>query len=199
MIVWSYCGADWVRATEAAGGTKPVTTPNTSADTLDIDGIVADVIYLNLHGFVDQPNYYGQSNDVIGPTAMTPELVASRRWDGVVVFAEVCFSAADGGSPIARAFLEDGARAFIGSTTTAYGHTGPTIIDGEADRLMRLFRRTYKIYDDPEKALEAARAIFRIVCFPLDADDVLTYESFICLLPEKEKSHDRRKDETKMD
>lgn len=138
-------------------------------------------MYLNLHGFPGQPVLYGQADGVISPTALTPKAIAQCDWSGVVIFAEVCYGAADGGGDIARAFLRHGARAFIGSTTEAYGRIKPVIIDGEADKLMFLFRKTYSPDREPRKALAMAKGLLKIWSRPLDTDDKSTLKSFICL------------------
>lgn len=185
LKIVAYCGKDWVRATRAAAKVTPFTCPPTSTE----DGIEAvlkaaatsDIFYLNLHGYPGQSNYFGQDGKNVGPTALTPELVSRYRWDDVVIFAEVCFSALDGGSAIAKAFLAHGAKAFIGSTTEAYGRTKPTAWDGEADRLMFLFWRCYTIQKDPAKALDKAKGWLRVLSIPLDADDKATLASFVCL------------------
>lgn len=188
--VWSYCAADWVQATRSAGGVKPLVCPSKEAEDLTphlVKASTAAIVYLNLHGFADQPHYYGQAGKKIGPTALTAEQVSAQRWDGVVVFAEVCFSAAHGGGPIAQAFLAQGAKAFIGSTTEAYGRTRPTFWDGEADRLMWIFRRFYPRISDPAEALARAKRWHALMSWPLDADDEATLESFVCLLPNEDK------------
>lgn len=180
--VWSYCGRDWIRATRAAGAVEPLTSPPLDAETIGsklAQATAAAIVYLNLHGFKGQAHYYGQANGFAGPTALTASLVAEHDWSDCVIFCEVCYSAADGGDPIARAFLANGARAVIGSTTEAYGRIRPTLIDGEADRLMWLFRRAYK--GDPTRALEIAKRWLRFISWPLDSDDRKTLESFICL------------------
>lgn len=188
--VWAYCAADWAQATEAAGGVRPLVCPSKKAEVTTshlVKATTADIVYLNLHGYPDQPHYYGQADKKIGPTALTAEMVSARCWDGVVVFAEVCFSAANGGGPIARAFLANGAKAFIGSTTEAYGRARPTFWDGEADRLMWIFRRFYPRIPDPAVALARAKQWLEIMSWPLDADDEATLESFVCLLPNEDK------------
>lgn len=188
--VWSYCAADWAQATQSAGGVKPLLCPSKETEVLTphlVKASTADIVYLNLHGYPDQPHYYGQAGKKIGPTALTAEMVSARRWDGVVIFAEVCFSAANGGGPIAQAFLANGAKAFIGSTTEAYGRIRATLLDGEADKLMRLFRRFYPRISDPAVALERAKQWLHLMSWPLDADDEATLESFVCLLPNEEK------------
>lgn len=192
--VWAYCAADWVQATTAAGGVTPLFCPSKAAEIMTehlVKATTADIVYLNLHGYPNQPNYYGQAGKKVGPTALTPEMVSARNWDGVVVFAEVCFSAANGGGPIAQAFLANGAKAFIGSTTEAYGRTRPTFWDGEADRLMWIFRRFYSRIPDPAVALARAKQWLEIMSWPLDTDDEATIESFVCLFPNEDKSNDK--------
>lgn len=187
MLTIAYCAIDWKEASEAAANATPFTCPPVAAVTADIEHVLdkackADLFYLNLHGYPNQPYLYGQTNKVIGPTALTVEQIKARRWDGVVIFAEVCFSALDGGGPIAQAFLDNGAAAFIGSTTEAYGRTRPvTIFDGEADRLMALFRRCYSPGSNPSRALKKAKRWLRVLSIPLDADDKATLASFVCL------------------
>lgn len=188
--VWAYCAADWVQATRAASGVKPLVCPSKEAEVLTphlVQAAQADIVYLNLHGFRGQPHYYGQRDKKAGPTALTADMVAARNWSGVVVFAEVCFSAVNGGGPIAQAFLDNGARAFIGSTTEAYGRIRPTLWDGEADRLFWLFRHLYGRIGDPVQTLARAKDMLRLMSFPLDDDDKATLLSFVCLLPNEDK------------
>lgn len=184
LTITSYCGADWIKATQAAAKVKPFTCPPTSAD--DVDRVLekasrSDIFYLNLHGYPGQSNYFGQKDNTVGPTALTPEQVSKYRWDDVVVFAEVCFSAANGGSAIAKAFLANGAKAFIGSTTEAYGRVMPTVWDGEADRLMFLFWRCYSLNRNTQQALDQAKRWLKVLSVPLDANDKATLKSFVCL------------------
>jgi hypothetical protein len=184
LDVWSYCASDWRRATTAAGGVTPYLSPPESDETIDLaKATTAGMVYLNLHGYPDQPYYYGQRDGVTGPTALSAEHVAKHDWSNVVVFAEVCFSTANGGSEIAKAFLANGAKAFIGSTTEAYGRIRPTLWDGEADRLAYLFRVVYgRKTDKPLYALTLAKRLLAAMSYPLDADDRATLESFICLM-----------------
>lgn len=189
--VWSYCGLDWVEASRQAGGVEPITCPPDMAITVDLKPATkADIVYLNLHGYAGQPYLYGQSGGKVGPTALTAAQIEAHRWDGIVVFAEVCWSAVDGGGDIARAFLDNGAKAFIGSTTEAYGRIRMTRwLDGEADRLMQLFRFVCSHQGDPAKALDIAKRWLRLLSWPLDKDDRATLESFICL---EAKTHENK-------
>lgn len=182
MNVWAYCSADWIASTRHAAGVEPVTAPPLDVDGLDSvleKAAVSDLVYLNLHGFNNQSNYFGQSGKSIGPTALTPEAVLRCKWNGVVVFASVCFSAAEGASrAIAEAFLANGARAFIGSKTEAYGRMRPVRFDGEADRLGHVFRKLYRPDKDPAATLRAAMRRFRVLSIPLDREDKATLKSF---------------------
>lgn len=192
MNVWALCGADWRRATAAAGGVQPTTSPPFNAGDDLVKAAAADLVYLNLHGFDGQPHYYGQQGGIVGPTAVTADMVARHDWSGVVVFAEVCFSAKDGGGPIARAFLDGGARAFIGSTTVAYGRINPVIWDGEADRLVHIFRKYMQLRPNasPARLLLQAKNMLAKLSWPLDHDDHMTLNSFVCL----EAKHERKTD-----
>ena len=179
MSVWAYSAHDWRKATRQAGGVIPITSPPAESGALNLTkAATADIVYLNLHGFDGQPYLYGQRGGTIGPTALTPADVDKNDWTGVVVFAEVCYSA---GSPIAGAFLANGARAFVGSTTEAYGRVRMTWRNGEADRLMWLFRHAYERVREPDRALDLAKRVLRIMSWPLDEDDKQTLRSFVCL------------------
>lgn len=183
MNVWALCGADWREATAVAGGVQPVLSPPFDAGGDWAKAAAADLVYLNLHGFDGQANFYGQQGGVIGPTAVTPQAITAYDWSGAVVLAEVCFSAKDGGGPVARAFLENGARAFIGSTTEAYGRIRPVIWDGEADKLAHLFRKFMEREPDaaPRQLLRQAKTLLAALSWPLDDDDRVTLNSFVCL------------------
>lgn len=186
MNVFAYCAADWVESARYVAGVEPVTSPPMDADSVELEkATAADLLYLNLHGFDSQPNYFGQAGNTIGPTALTPEAVLRHKWDGVTVFAEVCFSAADNRSrSIAHAFLANGATAFIGSKTEAYGRMRPVWIDGEADRLGQLFRKFYRPDKDPAVALKVAIRLFRLLSIPLDREDKATLKAFTLLTKE---------------
>lgn len=187
LNVWAYSAADWWRATRLAAGVNPVVSPpfhhENMADEL-AQAARSDLVYLNLHGFAGQDNLFGQLDEMIGPTALTPQLVAEYDWHGAVIYAEVCFSAAGGGGVLARAFLQHGAAAFIGSTSEAYGRVRPSLFDGEADRLGWFFRKAYGRIGDARRALIVAKRWLRAISWPLDAEDRATLKSFV-LLEEK--------------
>jgi len=188
MNVWAYCAADWWKTTRMASGVDPVVCPpyeqNNIEDELARASATAELVFLNLHGFPNQPHLYGQLNGVMGPTALTADNVAKFDWTGVMVFMEVCFSAADGGNKVARAFYEAGALAVIGSTTEAYGRVKPTLWDGEADRLSYFFRKAYEKTANPRHSLAIAKRYLKAVSYPLDEDDKATLKTFV-VIPRK--------------
>ena len=172
----------------ASTGVKPTTSPPLEAHSPELyewlkKAARGDVLALNLHGYLGQQNYLGQWKRQVGPTALTPRDVSEHRWNGTVVFLEVCFSAAGGEAnrAIPQAFYERGAALVVGSTTEAYGRTRATLplpgFDGEADRLLTFFlfwlrRRGAK------RALALAKRTLRLWSWPLDEEDEKTLESF---------------------
>ena len=198
MRVAAYCGQDWAKAMKASTSVAPATCPPLEAgskplyDFLKKAARTAGVLALNLHGYHDQANYYGQAGKLVGPTALTVDDIIPHDWSGVTVFLEVCYSAADtpANRVIPQMFLERGARAVIGSTTEAYGHIRGTIplpgFDGEADRLLNLFlyftkRGKGATLRAPAKTLVIAKQLFRLWSWPLDDDDRETLQSFVTI------------------
>lgn len=194
MRVAAYCGQDWARAMRASTGMQSVTSPPLETDGRLLHGFLAkaatgDVLAFNLHGYAGQANYYGQADRIIGPTALAVNDVIQYDWSGVIVFLEVCFSAANdpANRAIPQAFLEHGARAVIGSRTEAYGRVRGTIplpgFDGEADRLLNLFLYSIKRgkgqkLRSVDKTLALTKRLFRLWAWPLDTEDKKTLQSF---------------------
>lgn len=194
MRVAAYCGLDWARAMRASTGVRPVTCPPLEAGSKPLyeflkKAATGDVLALNLHGYEGQINYYGQAGSRVGPTALTIDDVIPHDWSGVTVFLEVCFSAASGtaNQVIPQMFLERGARAVIGSRTSAHGRLRGTLplpgFDGEADRLLNLFLYFAKWGKGarqraPDKTLRIAKQLFGLWSWPLDEEDEETLRSF---------------------
>ncbi|MEA2975206.1 MAG: hypothetical protein QOF19_726 [Alphaproteobacteria bacterium] len=98
--------------------------------------------FINCHGGEVDPQFYGQHGQQY-PVSMTSEDVAKGAKRNTIVAAECCFGAqlfdpnwADGKWPICNAYLNAGAIAFFGSTTTAYG---PEEGNGSADLIAQYF------------------------------------------------------------
>ena len=188
MRVAAYCGRDWAKAMRGSIGIAPVTSPPLEAQSPELyqflkKAATGDVLALNLHGYLGQENYLGQWKRQVGPTALMPADVRAHRWDGMIVFLEVCFSAADekANQAIPQAFYSRGARLVVGSTTEAYGRTKPTWalpgFDGEADRLLTFFLFWLKRCGT-SRALELAKRTLRLWSWPLDDYDEQTLKSF---------------------
>jgi hypothetical protein len=149
LALWSpffYSAQAWQRSTETIrtfmGSDAPVTlTPPTNAGTLNLNMIrAARLLHFNLHGFKDNPNWYGQgeqgrllpANPLSSlPLAFTPNLTNEIKIPGVVVFSEACYggnlSGKDVDGSIALSMLDRGAQAVIGSTVISYGAAGPEL------------------------------------------------------------------------
>lgn len=190
MKVAAYCGRDWVGAMRGSLGVEPVTSPPLLAGSKELyhwlgyTSLTADLLVVNLHGYQGRRAYWGQWQRDVESMALTPEDVALHRWAGTTVFLEVCHSAS--GHPaneeIPQAFYARGAKLVVGSIAEAYGRVRATLplpgFDGEADRLAQLFIFWMK-RRGVARALELAKRTFRLLSWPLDADDRATLESFI--------------------
>ena len=208
--VFAICGADWRETTRAMSGVEPATSPPLSAETKRGRRLVTaalarasqcDVLYLNLHGYHGKSIYCGMATreatypPVVRPVVLTPSLVSAHTWRGTIVYAEICYSAADtpGNRAMARAFLDAGCSAFVGSTTQAWGRVTPVGLldfDGEADRLGAYFLRGLaRRPRDPGRALAFAKRYLRFVSSlnGLDAEDRATLNGFVVLTSNEEK------------
>lgn len=98
--------------------------------------------FINCHGGENNPNFYGQRGSQI-IVSMTSDDVAKAARRHTIVAAECCFGAqlfapdaAHGKLPISNAYLNAGAIAFLGSTTTTYGSPDR---NGSADLIAQYF------------------------------------------------------------
>ncbi len=98
--------------------------------------------FINCHGAAGDPQFYGQQGDTY-PVAMHSTKTRPKVKLGAVVAAECCFGAElyDHGmlrtaQPLCMAYLLNGAAAFLGSTTIAYG---PADSNAQADLITQYF------------------------------------------------------------
>ena len=97
--------------------------------------------FINCHGAEGDPQFYGQHGTDY-PVSLRSADVTGHVAAGTVVAAECCYGAqlwAAGpgdGEPLAMAYIGDGAAAFFGSTTIAYG---PANANGDADLICEYF------------------------------------------------------------
>lgn len=98
--------------------------------------------FINCHGATSDWRFYGQSGDDY-PVAMESHLVAPHIAPGSVAAAECCYGAQlydpdllGTAPPICMSYLLNGAIAFMGSTTIAYG---PAASNAQADLIAQFF------------------------------------------------------------
>lgn len=128
--------------------TQLFTSPPLEADTAPSTRKF-DLSYFNLHGVEDSSEWYGQRDPgdegygALYPVALTPSDVANGSGQPPrIIFTESCYGAnivgkSEPDAAMCLRFLNDGARALIGSTKIAYGSVGSPLIG--ADLLARSF------------------------------------------------------------
>lgn len=108
----------------------------------------ANLLYFNLHGLADSPDWFGQRAAgstwrEVYPLALRPSDLPQRAPENpAFVFSEACYGANILGKPTVNdamclRFLDSGALAFVGSTKIAYGSVAAPLIS--ADLLASLF------------------------------------------------------------
>ena len=114
-------------------------SPPNLMQIIDPDQLVKSPLeYFNLHGLSDAAEWYGQkdstdnSNEPDYPVALSPKNLIKNGSSPQIVFTEACYGAhvfdKNEDQSIALKFLAIGSRAFVGSTTIAYGSvTAPLI------------------------------------------------------------------------
>ena len=119
--------------------------------------------FINCHGATNDPQFYGQRDDVY-PVAMESSLVAPHVAAGSVVAAECCYGAelydpalTGSAQPICMSYLLGGATAFMGSTTIAYG---PADSNGQADLITQYFLKNVLEGASTGRAMLQARQRF---------------------------------------
>jgi hypothetical protein len=191
----AYSNAAWQAASEAVlaaalrGAPQALLlSPPLAAEGLDTQPLVqARLIYVNLHGVADTPNWYGQSPD--SPAlivALRPSDLAGLQLDAPVVVSEACYGARLGAqseeTSLALTLLARGAAAFIGATAITYGPLQPP--NSQADLLaLHMLRQLQRKGASVGQALMAARlATLRETVLAqgtLDEDDEKTLLEFV--------------------
>lgn len=136
--------------------------------------------FINLHGALSSPAFYG---DPDFPEAHLAELLAGRVSEGTIVAAECCYGAelyvpGEFGTSICNVYLAEGAYAFLGSTTIAYG---PADDNGAADLICQDFFRHVFEGASTGRALLQARQEFMRKSAPIDPIDLKTMAQFYLL------------------
>lgn len=145
------------------------------------DASKSDLFFIRLHGYKQDAGYYGALVDAISPiAALTPDLVEQYDWSNTVILTEVCYAGADEieNAWMRESFLQNGAVAFIAAVGPAFGRNRPTLLDGEADLLSRLFIKAYERHRDVYLAYALALAKFVVLSTPLDEGDIETLKGY---------------------
>jgi len=139
--------------------------------------------FINCHGAPVDPHFYGQKGNQY-PVADQADQLRSLVASGTVVAAECCYGAEvcdpapTTGPGICLAYLEEGAIAFMGSTTIAYG---PADSNASADLICRYFLQSCMQGASTGRALLEARQKFVREASPLSPVDLKTLAQFVLL------------------
>ena len=110
-----YCARSWRISTFLTTGKIPMTAPPLTAETINLQDLKAEIVYIRLHGLKGQPYLYGSPR---WETAISAAQVEQSEdiFVGSLVYLEGCH-----GNEMAQAFLNAGARAVVGDTNTSWG------------------------------------------------------------------------------
>ncbi len=145
--------------------------------------LAARVHFINCHGATADPHFYGQQGSSY-PVAHDATKLAGLA-EGTVASVECCYGAelydpalAGGVAGICNAYLRQGAYAFFGSSTIAYG---PASGNGQADLICQYFLREVRAgASTGEAALKARQAFVRQLAIA-DPADLKTLAQFSLL------------------
>ena len=139
--------------------------------------------FINCHGGSIDPRFYGQRGDSY-PIAMRSSQIEKKIRNGTVVAAECCYGAQlynpndFSDSPemgICNRYLKQGAYAFFGSSTEAYG---PSEGNGSADLICQFFIQRVLAGASTGRAALEARHQFVLHATHLDPTDLKTLAQF---------------------
>jgi hypothetical protein len=190
---FGYSASIWAKASRAVfqviGDPDAVRfSPPLTSEELQQEWLRRQVLYFNLHGSKETPNWYGQRSPDDPPAfsefpvAISPENVPLLERS--CVYSEACYGAWVTGKEqdesLALTFMARGSVAFVGSTAIAYGPIEPP--SGEADLLGTYFFN-YVLRGIPfgeclrQAKIDFARTMIRRQGF-LDSDDKKTLIEF---------------------
>ena len=137
--------------------------------------------FINCHGAPADTHFYGQREDGY-PKAMRADLLPGKIREGAVIAAECCYGAqlhdpaiTGGQMGICNAYLGEGAYAFFGSSTIAYG---PSEGNGSADLITQFFVQRVLAGASTGRAVLEARLKFVLQSTHLDPTDLKTLGQF---------------------
>ncbi len=125
-----------------------ISSPPIEAKSIPIERLseISDLLYCNLHGLENAPEWFGESISFDGqipqyPVALRPTDIGHGQAPSIV-FTEACYGAniimkQSSEDALCLHFLQSGSRAVVGSTRIAYGAVGTPLIG--ADLVGRFF------------------------------------------------------------
>jgi hypothetical protein len=138
--------------------------------------------FINCHGDTSDPFYYGESSDGRVPKSLGSDAIEGKIKPGTVATAECCYGAQLYNAvvlalpmPISQRYLAQGAYAFFGSSTIAYG---PAEGNGSADLITQYFLLALLEGSSTGRAALTARQRFIGQVGELDPFDLKTLAQF---------------------
>ena len=129
-----------------------MTCPPITAETIDLNDLKAEIVYIRLHGLKGQPYLYGSPNWATAISAIQVEK-SEGVFTGSLVYLEGCH-----GDEMAQAFLNAGARAVVGDSNTSWGRKffqGPSSMIGR--HWLKLIKRGITVNTSLLVALEKVK------------------------------------------
>jgi len=153
-----YCAQAWRKAAALTALRIPITSPPITAENFDPAWMEGQpLLYFKLHGYENDPDWYGLDERGHKPTALTPNLVRQADLTGAIVVAVVCYGA---GGEMEGAFLEAGAIAFFGSADEVVAREDAVDeADLLAQQLLALARKSQNLQDILAEAKERYRTM----------------------------------------
>lgn len=140
--------------------------------------------FINCHGGLADPSFYGENGER-QPVALTSDALKKKIKPGAVASVECCYGAELYDSvtlalplPICQRYLEQGALAYFGSSTIAYG---PADTNGAADLITQYFLLAVLDGASTGRAALVARQRFVEQVGELDPVDLKTLSQFSLL------------------
>jgi hypothetical protein len=137
--------------------------------------------FINCHGGESAPEFYGQKGARY-PLSLSTKTVARGIRKGTVASVECCYGAQlydsislEQDVPICQSYLRQGAYAWLGATTIAYG---PAEDNGAADLICQYFLASLLEGASVGRAALEARQRFVEVCAQMDPMDLKTLAQF---------------------
>jgi len=172
----SYCAQTFAQSARLVTGAEPITCPPTTAETFDPRDLEADFLFIKLHGFKEQPFWYG--DDWI--TALRADQIAQADLSHTVAFVCNCFLPE---SPMLQALHQAGAPWIIGGHGLNYARPDDATERGALsgpDYLALTMRRLLAWRIPPNVAFLIARKKLKIQrVHDLATKDALKFEVFV--------------------